>query len=231
MITLLQSAGGIEPLPVAAGLLAGRKRSGFCWGMGVAGKYWDPRTLLRAGFTLATLLALSGCGGGTVPETFDLTAPSNFAARPARGQLVVNEPVATLPVDSDRIVIRTAPEAVAYLTGAQWADRLPRLLQTRLIAAFENSHSLKNVGRPGLNADNALTSEIRRFEVDVTTGQAIAELSVKLVGDRSGRIRAAKIFTCLSPAPSKGPALIAGALDQALADCLRQVVNWTSGQI
>lgn len=182
---------------------------------------------------LAALLSgLAGCGGGSVPETFDLTAPAGFlSARVPRGQLVVAEPAATLPVDSDRIVIRTGPEAVAYLTGAQWADRLPRLVQTRLIVAFENARALKSVGRPGLSADNNLTSEIRRFEVDVTTGEAIVELSVKLVGDKSGRIRAAKIFTARQPAPSKGPAAMAAALDLAMAICLREIVLWTAGQI
>ena len=187
---------------------------------------------LRTFAFMVMLTGLTGCGGGSVPETFDLTAPLGFAAtRAPRGQLVVAEPVATLPVDSDRIVIRTGPEAVAYLTGAQWADRLPRLVQTRLIAAFENAHALKTVGRPGISADNSLSSEIRRFEVDITTGEAVVELSVKLVGDKSGRIRAAKIFTARQPAPSKGAAAIAAALDLAMAICLRDIVNWTAGQI
>ena len=176
-------------------------------------------------------LALQGCGGGAAPETFDLTSAASFTSRPARGQLAVAEPVATLPVDSDRIVIRTGPEAVAYLSGAQWAERLPRLVQSRLIGSFENSRSLRNVARPGISADNNLLTDIRRFEVDVTMGEAVAELSVKLVSDRGGRIRAARIFTCRTPAPSKGPALIAAALDAALGNCMKQVVMWTTGQI
>ena len=202
---------------------------GFVIGRNKTPKYSG--RLKRAGFAGLVLLGLNGCAGGPTPETFDLTSPANFASRAPRGQLVVAEPVATLPVDSDRLVIRTGPETVAYLSGAQWADRLPRLVQTRLIASFENSHALKNVGRPGLAADNNLTTEIRRFEVDVTAGQAIVELSVKLVNDRSGRIRAAKIFTAQTPAPSKGPAAMAAALDSAFAECLRQIVQWTSGQV
>lgn len=191
----------------------------------------DRHATLHFGFVILAGAALSGCGGGAAPETFQLSAPKAFSARALRGQLVIAEPSATLPVDSDRIVVRTGPEAVAYLAGAQWADRLPRLVQTQMIAAFENAHALKNVGRPGLSADTNLVSEIRRFEIDVATGQAVVELSVKLVGDRSGRIRAARILTASAPAPTKGGAAMAAALDAAMEDCLRQLVNWAIGQI
>ena len=176
-------------------------------------------------------LALAGCGGGGTPQTFDLTAPVSLAARASRGQMAIAEPVAAAPADSDRIVVRTAPEAVAYLTGAQWPDRLPRVIQTKLIETFENAHLLRSVGRPGISADYSLATEIRRFEVDVTTGMAIAEFSVKLVGDRSGRIVAARIFTASAPSPTSGPPAMTAALNQALGMVLRQIVAWASGQV
>ena len=37
--------------------------------------------------------------------------------------------------------------AVSYLGGGQWADRLPRLIQTRLIQSLENANRLKSVSR------------------------------------------------------------------------------------
>ena len=177
---------------------------------------------------LAFGLPLAGCGGAPAVQTFDLTAPVDVGARGARGQFVVNEPVAVLPADSDRIVIRTGPGSVAYLSGAQWADRLPRLLQARLVQTYENAHLLRNVGRPGTAADFAVATEIRRFEVDVTTGQAVVELSVKLVADASGRIVAAKVFSARIPAPSKGPPEMAAALDAAMGSVLRQIADWTA---
>ena len=122
------------------------------------------RKRLGTGFAALACAGLAGCGSAPL-ETFDLSAPSALSARIPRGQMVIAEPVATLPVDSDRIVIRTGPESVAYLTGAQWPDRLPRLLQTRLIETFENARLLRNVGRPGLTADYSLTTEIRRFKL------------------------------------------------------------------
>ncbi len=81
--------------------------------------------------------------------TYDLTPAEGFAARGGRGQLAVLLPDAILPADSDRIVVRTNPQSVAYLFGAQWADKLPSLVQSRLIESFQNAHLLRAAGRPG----------------------------------------------------------------------------------
>ena len=187
------------------------------------------RKLLRTGLAALACAGLAGCGSAPL-QTFELSAPKTLATRIPRGQMAIAEPIATLPVDSDRIVIRTGPEAVAYLTGAQWPDRLPRLLQTRLIETFENAHLLRNVGRPGLTTDFSLTTEIRRFEIDVTSGMAVAEFSVKLVGDRSGRVVAAKVFSASAPSPTSGPPAMTAALDLVLGDVLRQIVAWAAKQ-
>ena len=187
------------------------------------------RPVAAAALAAGLGISLAGCGGSSAVQTFDLTAPVDVRARGARGQFIVNEPVAVLPADSERIVIRTGPESVAYLSGAQWADRLPKLLQARLVQTYENAHLLRSVGRPGMTSDFAVVTEIRRFEVDVTTGQAVVELSVKLVADGSGRIVAAKVFSASMPSPSKGLSEMAAALDAAMGSVLRQIVGWTAG--
>ena len=174
----------------------------------------------------ASLTILAACGG-SAPATFDLTAPTERIVAHARGQLAVAEPVTTSAIDSERIVIRTGPESLAYLTGAQWSDRVPRLVQTRLIQTFENGH-VKAVGRAGdrLTADRVLTSEIRRFEIDVTTNEAVVEISAKILADSSGRVAAARIFTTRAPGSAGDGAAAAHALDSALGDALRQIVAW-----
>ena len=48
-----------------------------------------------------------------------------------RGQLVVSEPDASSPLDSDRIVIRTGPQSLALLKDTQWVDPLPKLVQAK----------------------------------------------------------------------------------------------------
>jgi cholesterol transport system auxiliary component len=163
---------------------------------------------------------------------YDLSAADgSFAARAARrGQLVVLEPTAILPADSERIVIRTGPDAVAYLTGAQWTDQLPVLVQTRLIETFENAHLLRAVGRPGMVADYNLRTDIRRFEVDVTKAEALVEMSAKLIGS-SGRILAGKIFSATASAARDDATTVTRALDAALAEVMREIVTWTAPQI
>jgi cholesterol transport system auxiliary component len=180
---------------------------------------------------LPVVLALAACGGGSPPLTFDLDAAREFGGvENSRGALAVYEPAAALPVDSQRIVMRTGPDTVAYLKGAQWADRLPALIQTRLIESFENAHSLRAVGRTGLVATYSLQSEIRRFEADVPRGLARVEISVRIVGG-NGAILTSKVFAAEAPAAADDAATVTSALDRALADVLRQIVLWATPKV
>lgn len=174
---------------------------------------------------------LGGCAGGSTVDTFSLTAPSNgLTGRAGRGQLVVMEPAASAPYDSDRLVVTTEPGSVAYLKGAQWAEQLPRLLQTRIVQTFDNSRLLRAVGRPGdrLVSTVSLNTEIRRFDMDVASGQAVVELSAKIVNDARGRILGARVITARSPGSASNGRNAAQALDQALDQVLRELVAWSS---
>lgn len=183
----------------------------------------------RAVLVGAGALALGGCGGGAAPETFDLSAlPRGTAGGRLRGQLVVSEPVATAALDSDRIVVRPTPDAVAYLKGAQWSDRLPRLVQTRLVQSLENARLLRAVGRPGdrIQADYILDSELRRFEIDIAAGQAVAEITVKLVTAAGGRIVAGDVVSATAPGSADSGGAAQQGLDAALAQALTRIVGW-----
>jgi cholesterol transport system auxiliary component len=173
-------------------------------------------------------------GGCSAPPraTFDLSAPdAGFKARIGRrGQVAVLEPTAFPPTGSDRIVVRTSSDAVAYLSGAQWADQLPVLIQNRLIETFGNAHLLTAIARPGMIADYKLQTEIRRFELDAAHGEAVVEISAQLIGSND-RIAAGKIFSASAPAPTDDGANVAAALDAALGETMRQIVLWTAPQI
>jgi cholesterol transport system auxiliary component len=174
-------------------------------------------------------LSLAACSSAPL-ATYDLTPAEGFAARAGRGQLAVLLPDATLPADSDRIVVRTNPQSVAYLSGAQWADKLPTLVQSRLIESFQNAHLLRAVGRPGMLADVSLQTSIRRFELDAARSEAIVEISAQIIGP-SGRIVGGRIFAANVPAPPSDPAVVASALDAALAKVMREIVIWTAPKI
>lgn len=189
--------------------------------------------LRRGAAALALVLPLAGCVSGP-PATFDLSAAT--AKRPLRAlgaQVAVIEPVAIAPLDTDRIVVRPTPDTVALLKGAQWAERLPRLMQTRLLQSFENARLLRFVSRPDgrVVAQYSLNTEIRRFDMDLSRGEAVVEVSVKLVEEGAGRIAAAKIFTARAPGAADDGPSAAAALDMALGDVMGQIVMWTAGRV
>lgn len=198
-----------------------------------------PSRALRAATALAGCLALAGCtsllAGGSPPATFDLSAPRDLpGAGRGRGNLVVGEPAAVAVLDGQRIVVEPRPGQVTYLPDAQWSDRLPKLVQAKIIEAYENANRLGSVGRPGdrLTVDYQLVTELRSFEVDAAAGVARAELTAKIVNDKTGKIIAAEVFSARRPlaAAVDGPTA-SRALDGALGEVLAALVAWTGRRI
>lgn len=234
---------GAAPLHNEASLPAAEGCGGWATGTAAVG------TMIRVKLTtflLAPLLGttvLPGCaalpGGGPAPlDTYDLTGISAEAAGPRRGrvQVLVAEPGALKALDGENVVVRPSAGSVEFLKGAQWADRLPRVVQARLVEALQATGRLGGVGKPGegLAIDYQIATEIRAFEVRLD-GAPRAEVSlyVKLLNDRNGVVRAARGFTAsapLSSAAAGNDAYIA-ALDRAFAQALRELVPWALAAI
>ncbi|MER8594021.1 MULTISPECIES: ABC-type transport auxiliary lipoprotein family protein [unclassified Mesorhizobium] len=185
----------------------------------------------------AVLLALSlaSCaalpGGRPAPlDTFELSAPSLEARAHSRRQILIAQPSALKALDSQNIVIKPSPRSIQYLKGAQWADRLPMIVQARLAETFQRSGSFTGVGKPGegLAIDYQVIVEIRSFEVRVDGGEhAEVELFVRLLNDRNGEVRASKTFSAIAPVSGNGNQAYVGALDAAFGDAAGQIVRWT----
>ncbi len=178
-------------------------------------------------------LLLAACGGSPPPPIYDLSAARDkFQGRGGvRGQILVYEPSAIALYDTERLVIKGTTQGLTYLPGAQWADRLPKLVQSRIIQSFENSNRFKSIGRPGdhISATALLNTEIRAFEVEEQTRQALVEISAKLVSQGSGRIETGKLFTARIPVATIDGAGASAALDEALRVVLSQIVSWAAG--
>jgi cholesterol transport system auxiliary component len=187
------------------------------------------RGRLRAlSIAAAGSLLLAGCGGGSAPTTYDLSAPRDFGRiGGGGGVLIVAQPTAVQALDSDRLIVKDSSGALSFLGGAQWADRVPNLVQTRLIQTFENGSRIAAVGRPGerIVPDFQLNTDIRAFNIDAASGQAVVEITAKLIGDRTGKVQRAKLFSARVPAGAEGAAA-AQALDQALSQVLIQIARW-----
>ncbi len=178
---------------------------------------------------LASATLLAGCGGGATPTTFDLSAPSGFGrVGGSRAALIVVEPTTVQTLDSDRIIVKDSAGALSFLGGGQWADRVPRLVQTRLIQTFENGSRLGAVARPGerIVPDLQLNTDIRSFNIDAASGAAVVEITAKLVGDRTGKVQRARMFQARVPASANDGPAAAQALDRALSQVLIEIVRW-----
>ena len=187
------------------------------------------RKAALAALALGAGVLLAGCGGGSAPTTYDLSAPRDFGRLGgSRATLMVQEPTTVQALDSDRVIVRDSSGALSFLGGAQWADRVPKLVQVRLIQTFENGSKIGSVARPGdrVTPEVQLLTDIRSFNIDAASGMAVVEITAKLVGDRTGDIRRAKFFSARVPAGAVDGAGAAQALDQALSKVLVDIVRW-----
>jgi cholesterol transport system auxiliary component len=181
-------------------------------------------------FGLALLLA--GCGTsltGSKPAALDtvtLSAASldKTAAR-FKAQILIAEPKALKIYDSQNIVVSTSATGLEYLGGAQWADRLPSLVQVKLAEALQNA-GFAGVGLPGqgLAIDYQLISEIREFSIRTDgSDRARVAIFVKLLNDRNGDVVASRLFEA-ETAVSSGQ--YPAALDAAFTLVSNDIVVW-----
>jgi cholesterol transport system auxiliary component len=178
-------------------------------------------------------LGLYGCGA-TQRETFDLSGASiaantrTFTISRASA-VAVAEPSASQLVNSNRLVIRGEADDLAYLADAQWADRLPHLVQASLIARLRERGV--DAAFPGAAASYQIATELRRFEIDVSGRRAVVEIAARLSSEQGGRLVGAAVFLGQAPADhTTGPEAVR-SLDQALDRAADRLVAWVRGRI
>lgn len=184
--------------------------------------------------SVSLLLAALLAGCGTTPlDTFNLSAPKPAVSSPSRKslQLLVPTPTALKALDSENIVISSAPGSIEYLKGAQWGDRLTNIVQSRLVQAYENTGVFGGVGRPGdgLAINYQILTDLRMFGVQVSGGSrtAVVELAIKLMNDKTGEVRSTRVFRNSAPVRGTGNAAYVKALDAAFDRTVNEIVSWT----
>jgi cholesterol transport system auxiliary component len=181
---------------------------------------------------------LGGCalltGAEAPPDTYDL--PSTPVARSKGGavgaQLAVRLPGALRSLDTDRVLVREGAGRIAYYPAAAWGDRLPKLVQARLVSSFEDAGRFRAIvtNGEGLSADLGLAVEIRAFEVRVQggTSHAVVDFYVKMVDERRNEVLASRQFIAEVPTPKDDVVSGVNALRQAFQQVTTEMVRWTS---
>lgn len=198
------------------------------------------RVLLLSGFVLCSLVACEGLLESVLtikpPDLYTLTPKSTFAESlpEVNWQLVVEEPIASGGLNSDRIALRSQPIEIKYFADANWTVRVPRMVQTLIVESFENSHKIVAVGRQavGLRSDFNLKSELREFQAEYTNDDTSpptirVRVNAKLVQQPRREIIASHNFEAKVQANSTRLQDIIFAFDDALGKVMRHLVEWT----
>ena len=194
----------------------------------VVSRSWLMKSMIAMPLLAATL---AGCGTAAKNDTYDLSAPASGGGPSAKGrQILVQQPTALQALNSEQIVIKVSSSEIQYLAKAQWSDKLPRMVQAKLVEAYENSGKVGGVGVPGqgLAIDYQVITDIRAFEIRTGGGsQAVVEISAKIVNDRNGSVRGQKVFSQTVPTGGGSNEAFVKALDRAFASVTTEIVDWT----
>ena len=188
-------------------------------------RFWFRGRAAAAGLALT----LAACAGPPL-TVYDLTAARPQAARPLHAQLRIGEPVATLDLDSDRILVRDGV-TLALLPDGRWPQQLSSLFRARLIESFQNAGLARSIDGGAASADYQLDLDIRAFELDAPASQVHVEVAAKIVALTSGRIVDVAIFSARAPAPSTAAGSVAAALGQASGDVMAEIVRFVARQL
>ena len=190
----------------------------------------------RALAALALIAVLPGCGslgGPDIPvQVYSPVAKVQpDAAWPVvPWSLTVAAASGTQALDSSRIAVRPTPNELQTYKGAAWADDAPELLETAVVAAFEDSDRVGSVSRygGGSRGDFALVLEVRAFESVYrgATPDAVIEVQARLVDLKSDRV-ASKRFLHTVPVSGVEVPQVVAAFGEAMSASSRDIVGWT----
>ena len=191
--------------------------------------------------------ALSGCGSlGLGPTDANNTlyvlepalTPAPTGATPTAWALEVDLPDAEDSFDTRRIALIKADGTMDYYASAEWPDRLPVLVQTALVAAFEASGRVPGVARTqdGTHADYEMDVEIRDFAAHYGAQDKDAKpigtpnITVTLIAQMTtahGRKIVANFSASQSiDAADNSIGSVVRAMNSALGTVVQQIVAW-----
>ena len=198
---------------------------------------WITPVMMSFGLTL-----LAGCGAlsslSQASEELDAytLSPARGAETPAqgRGHLIVELPSAAGALATDRILIKPLPYQAQYLPDGRWTEPAPDLLQTLIVASFQNLGGFRLVGRTanGLNPDYTLMTEIQDFQAEPAgldqPGHLVrVSVMATLIRESDRSIVASRRFSATETVGSDETQTVVEGFDRALQKVLPDLVAWT----
>jgi cholesterol transport system auxiliary component len=190
------------------------------------------------------LVFQSGCGAianlnaaATPLQIYELPAPEVDAGTRRRSvELVVEEPVASGAIATDRIMIRPEPLQAQYLPGVRWPDPAQEMVQTMILRTLLQTGALASVGRRpiGTLGDFALLSELTDFQAEAQDGGPFVvrvRLIARLARERDARVIATRGFEATANASSDRPDDVVAAFDEAAGQLVSDVALWTLARL
>jgi cholesterol transport system auxiliary component len=185
------------------------------------------------------MLALAGCASlfvATPPaHLYQLSSETAFppSLPQVSAQLLVDVPQTPAGIDTTRIALTRAPFSLDYYADSEWTDRGSGLVQTALLASFENSKAITAIDREsiGLRADFILKTEIRHFEA-IGDGSSApptvwVAMTARLVAMPQREIIAQASFERRVPAAASEVPAVVAAFNAAADAVIKDIVVWT----
>ena len=192
----------------------------------------------RALFAGAAGLIAAGCsdviGPPPAPKLYVLSPalPRDLPGGKVGWALSIGDPQAIAALDSERIAILFPPSNLDYYAGSAWPDRLPSLMESVLLEAFESSGRIAAVGRESdaVRSDYVLSIDVRDFEAQLDQPQgaplAMVRLGARVVNTRTHAIVDYKSFSREERASVNSVDAAVAALGSAFAGVLGELVPW-----
>ncbi|MEM8770599.1 MAG: ABC-type transport auxiliary lipoprotein family protein [Pseudomonadota bacterium] len=179
---------------------------------------------------------LSGCVGKVFETTppkprylFSAAAMETLEGDPVGWSLVVETPKAARAYDTTKIAVSRTSGRIEYFANGEWAGRAPRVVQTALVESFEDSGRILSVGDANALplSDLKLQTDLRRIDLDVSNGGAVARLDIyaRLTNGR-GKIFAARRFQATAPADASSGDDVAAAFETSFETIVVDLVPW-----
>ena len=192
------------------------------------------------------LTLLSGCGALTAVsdasarmDAYTLIPVARIGGDAATGErhLIVELPSSAGGLATDRIMIKPVPVQAQYLPDGRWTELTPALVQTLMVASFQNMGGFRLVGRTaaGLQPDYTLMTELQDFHAE-PSGAATTPLTVRvgvmatLIRESDRRIVASRRFAATASVASDDTLAVVRGFETATQTLLSDVVVWTRTQ-